>query len=342
MRCTRTLAVLLLWASGAPVAETAPWRAFEAKGPASAVALTPDDRFVAAAFYRSAVNDVRVWEVSSRKQVAHLDVRTGDGHSLAFSPGGDFLLVADQIGDVRIWGTSDWKEGKALGHPETVSGVRNDVCLAWSPDGRLLAAGLGHNPFVRPQVNAVIQIWNWPDRSLARKIVLDQVSLEKVSFTRDGKSLVVNRGSGALLLTSVESGATVGEWKVYGSDHQLTRDGGRIVFGQAYENRVVACRLAAAGDPEVIWEGKGHANTPDSIALDALDSLVASACRNFLDSKDTLVRLWSLETGKRVASFVADDKGVAQMVFTSDGKYLVTAGLRTGVRFWEREALLKK
>ncbi len=54
-------------------------------------------------------------------------------------------------------------------------------------------------------------------------------------------------------------------------------------------------------------------------------------------SKDKSVRLWEMRKGKQIKTWAADDKGVTELCFLSDGN-LLTAGRDHKVKFWQQDA----
>jgi WD40 repeat protein len=106
-------------------------RRFDA--PADLVAVTPDGRWVATA---------RTSEAAPLLWNARTGVTTRDfaGHragvvALALSPDGAWLATASEDETVRLWEVTTGREVRRLG------GKVRALCLAWSADGRFVAAG---------------------------------------------------------------------------------------------------------------------------------------------------------------------------------------------------------
>jgi WD40 repeat protein len=106
-----------------------------------ALAFSPDGRWLAAA--------AGVWEKSGEIQLWDVmdghAVRTLSGHShliagLAFNPDGTRLASAGFDHTMRLWDPATGQELRSF------SGLRRFHCVAFSPDGTLLAAGCQDNP----------------------------------------------------------------------------------------------------------------------------------------------------------------------------------------------------
>jgi WD40 repeat protein len=106
------------------------------EGEVRSVAISPDDRFLAAGIR---YGWVRVWDRSTKKEVATMKAHAGETWAVAFTPDGKSLASGggdwNKPGEVRLYDTATWKERKTLAHSGEV------LCLAISPNGRMLAAG---------------------------------------------------------------------------------------------------------------------------------------------------------------------------------------------------------
>ena len=144
---------------------------------------------------------VRIWDLDSRKQIGpplHLPrIVTG----MAFSPDGSQLAITtgyltaepDRV-EVR-----DPRSGEPLARLPTGNGVRS---VAFSPDGRLLAAG---------QVDGGTLIWetdSW--RRVGRPLPLAGAQVLGLAFSPDGRTLATSHDDGTVVLWDVESQQPIG------------------------------------------------------------------------------------------------------------------------------------
>jgi WD40 repeat protein len=202
--------------------------------PCGIVVVSPDGRTLASAGIE---DPVRVWDVESRKAIWSLDSQRWV-RALAFSPDGQFLASGDCDPDhgsrIMVWNVRTGKlECVKRGDPrpslETLSAVWESVratievedtrglavriaskhvwdasCLAFSPDGSLLAsAGL---ETVEPAPGFLIRLWSFPQLTGWRGLKGHRGYIETLSFGRDGRMLASGSHDGSVLVWDVFAG----------------------------------------------------------------------------------------------------------------------------------------
>ncbi len=148
-------------------------------GPVKGLSFSPDGRRLATCCERSPREErgaVRVWEVTTGRELLGLR-----GHDLvvtcvSFSPDGRQLASAATDKQVKLWdATTGAERGTLGGH---ASGV---VALAYHPDGRRLAAGT---------VDGAVVIWDLARGREALTLQGGKQAIRAVAFLPDGKTLV--------------------------------------------------------------------------------------------------------------------------------------------------------
>jgi WD40 repeat protein len=114
---------------------------------------------------------------------------------MVWSPDSTRLASRSEDETIRIW---DVKSGTTL---HTILKLAKKVeHMAWSPDGKMLAAVVGN----------IIRIWDTQSGNLQKTLVADRHHLPQfnvtLSWTADSKTIVSGRGNGTIIIWDVASG----------------------------------------------------------------------------------------------------------------------------------------
>jgi WD40 repeat protein len=177
------LAFLVPAARAEPASTVTPVPIVGQQGSATRVVFSPSDgRWLAVADAQA----ITLWDVAS----GHL-VATFGGHSkgiadVAFSPGGVYLASSDGEGVVRLWELPTSKLIRSF-DAEFAHGFGSENAIAFSPDGKLLAAGYA--------------LWDLESGNLVRQLDLDEhfpprerASSSDAAFSPDGRTIAIATG----------------------------------------------------------------------------------------------------------------------------------------------------
>jgi WD40 repeat protein len=256
---------------------------------------------------------VCLWDLEGMEELPRLP--TTGCSALAASPDGSLLAVADMRGTIHLW---EWKkkiDSRKIERPRS----RGAVSLAFSPDGKTLAAGFDFSDG--------ITFFDVASGKMLRGLPRDASTyVTSMAFTPDGKQLItpdrantVGRNeNGGICVWDVETGkqaryiATPGEGP---GSVSLSRDGSRLA--------------AACGGAIRVWDTKtwkelapddtSHRNNVLSIATSE-NGLILTG------SDDHSARLWDLKDGRLIHMFPSR-YWVRNVALTPDGRK--AAGLDT-------------
>jgi WD40 repeat protein len=334
-------------------------------GNRSAVAFAPDNRQVATA----SEGVITVWSVPAGRARRTLRGHRGKVVKMAFSPDGRrllsasaFLPAAGKPGavplpekpavELKVW---DLHRGRALltreGQPD------GDVCVAFSPDGKRLAAAVGQRK---------VRLWDTAGKGPPRTVLVADVQVVRaLAFSRDGRLLAVAGGQGRLadlfqspqLVVIFDTNTWKIRWRCHGHGAAIravafcpARKGRAEMMATGGDDKVVQVWELPAESPEAEpWslreprsrlEGhtrgiRGLAFSPDGLRLvsvSAEQAPVAQGGARAPQRPTGEVKVWDLAWGQEVLTLPV---AAGDAAFSPNGAHLAVAGKDGLVRVWD-------
>jgi WD40 repeat protein len=260
---------------------------------------------------------IRLWNVVSGQERSVLNEHRGKIRTVAFSPDGG-LLASGGDDDRRIifWDVKSGRQLKELDGPGSVTSV------AFSPDGRSLAsAAEGNNP---------IFIWDVASGEKQAELRGHESHVRSLEFSRDGKVLVSGGDSTVRVwdlstrretVEPIEAGTSVAKVAI--------SPDGTTVASSAYWPQAVLLR-DLRGNKEPIELNTGGSQGQNSIAYSPDGKTLAYTSGEMRFN----VVLWDLPNGMPRA-ILEGSATTLSMMFTPDGKQLVTGHSNGHVALWD-------
>jgi WD40 repeat protein len=332
--------------------------------PVSSVAFSLDGRFVAST---SDDQTVRYWEISKdSKMVARFDGHLAPTLAVAVTEDGTTLASASADGSVRLWDLGEKKEETVLdGHSAALQAV------AFSDSGlKLASAGLdrkikvwdvaagsklsdfaGHQNIVRALAftgggktlgsaawDGTVQLWDMTGSKEPAALTGDAGFLNTLAFSGDGRVAVACGGTNRNGLLEV--------WN--------TRDRKQTANIEGVPDAIAA--LALSGDGRTIiagglegnlriwsgppWKDRGSIPTEGPIASLALSPDARTVAT--IDGNSGTIRTWDLAGRKRIRAFPEPVGAPTALVYTPNGKQLISAHFSGQIIVWDAVSGEKK
>jgi WD40 repeat protein len=258
---------------------------------------------------------VRVLDVGTGGLLRIMEPFPDTCRAVEFAPDGRHLAVGDYAGQVTLWDTQTGEKTATFdkhNHPV--------LCLGFSPDGKLLAAGGGDEaaPTWSQLLNGELRLWNVADGRLLGQCAAVRSMLQDVHFNAQGTLIAAATLEGTVVL-----------WDV----NRL--EGGRILRG--HTGPVNAVRwlpdgryLASSGDDGLVrlWDVgreqgnrvyKGHQGAVTALAASPDGRVLASAGR------DATIQLWDPSVDP-LRTMISDFPwAIGKVAFSADGRWLVVS-----------------
>jgi WD40 repeat protein len=311
-------AVVTLWDSARPRQVRRLPRQAENSWPVG-VALRPDGAQVAVAYDR--------FDPASATPVAGVE---GDaeqygrlreqGKDVWYFPaaGGGLVRVVGLNGQLKLF---DWGGGEGVHTFDSPShGIH---ATAFSPDGRLLAAGVGHSAIDKP---GEVVLWDVAGRSRVRTLSGLETPVRDLCFSGDGRRLA-GAGYWEVVVWDVETGRTLGSFRGHRgfvTGVALDADGGRLATCGVDGTLLL---WDTASSRTLLPPFHGHLGGVRGVAFSPDGGRVASAGR------DGSVRVWNARTGHELLELRGHNAMVSCIRFHPDGLLASAGGL--AVLLWD-------
>jgi WD40 repeat protein/uncharacterized caspase-like protein len=295
----------------------------------SQLAFSSDGRLLAG----SSVSDIRLWDISSARQVRELQKRSQNASAVALSADGKYMAMGMEAGQVLLWDLINSKEPKLF----TGGGQYAVRALALSPDGKRLLAGGG-------DIAEGGEIAEW-DIETGRKLFNKDhagAAVRTASFSSDGRLFITGHGwslnESGIKVWNADTGQEVRTLNENSAPTASSRD--YVPALSAEGNRFARVRCEEKGATVELWQFDGTNKLRDFDDTDLpKPEGVPGACPFFYklalsSNGKTLarvtttnepgfkVRLWDTATGAHQDMTTANGTIPDSITFSADGKSL--------------------
>ncbi len=293
-------------------------------------------------------NTAILWDVTTGRRRADFEGHKGSVLSIAFSPDGETLATGSNDQTTRLWNVATRQNIAILttdrstmlkggnSRPELVDGVPDDVfCLAFSPDGKILAIGGRRDE---------LKLWDVANQELVTTLPGEGEAILSVAFSPRGRMLASADENNKVKLWDIADERKIVElngqkdWKpsTFSSD-------GKTVALRSPDYKSI--KLYGMEDGKELATFKEQTGRPlPSIALSptnkflaaAISSIALSPTSKFLAAaiNDNSVRLWDVPARRELATLKGHAGSVHAAVFSPDSMILATGSSDRTVKLW--------
>jgi WD40 repeat protein len=292
------------------------------------VTLSPDGRWLATwgvhtahgnpAEERARERTVQLWDVVQAREVRQFHSANGRFYKARFSPDGKFLATTTPYDvAVQIFETTTGRLCHSFTAPKNL-----DTCLAFSPDGRVLAVGN------RSGMCQLHELANSQSLGLYQGPPCTDGGFV---FTSDGWLLGWGQEHRALFVWDIKSGRTLSPTPGHckGVASVAMAADGRTVYSATTEGHVCQWEAATGRElrsirlPTTDRAGRSHA-PPYRVALSPEGRYLAAAAHH------SPLRLFELSTGREVHTFEGAFPFHTAIAYSQDGSLLATGHVPRG------------
>ncbi len=297
------------------------------KKPIRAVTFSMDGKYLATAsedktakVWDAESGRAIVWSTESGEKFESLDEHKKSVTSVAFSPNGKLLVTGSGDNTVKIWDISSGVEA----YPELKGHTRTIYNVAFSPDGLRLATGSGDTKVIMWDVKSQRQLFT---------LTGHKNSIYDLAFSPDGRRLAT--ASYERIGKDTNRVGVVKVWNVGPSEEWASLEGHtRRIKSFAFSPN--GKYLATASKKETILWDTTSGNKLQTLFTSAQNSvptirIIFSADGTRLATvgeKANVVSLRDPFSGEMPDSLSVEAGNIKEVAFSSDGRQLVTAGLK--------------
>jgi WD40 repeat protein/serine/threonine protein kinase len=273
------------------------------------LAFSPDGRTLSSASYDGTVG---IWDLAARPSPAVLRGHTGTINSVSFSPDGKLLASRSLDQTIKLWDPVTGQERGTL--PVSCGSVQ---ALTFSPDSKMLATG---------NLDSTVRLWDVVTRKELAILKGHMKEVASLAFSPDGRTLASGGFDGTVRLWDLGTRKTRA---IFQHPHVQ-------VWGVAFapDGKTLA---SSGGTAVILWDpatgqkrGGLAGSTLVSVCFSPDSKLVATG-----SWQGAAIRLWEASTGKELVQFRGHTGAVCHVVFTRDGKTVVSGSVDATVKFWD-------
>ncbi|HEY6043236.1 MAG TPA: hypothetical protein VIX58_13985, partial [Anaerolineae bacterium] len=268
-------------------------------------------------------HSVKVWDIShafdAEKPNAKLLVtlrKEAKNIDPSYSPDGNIIATGTWSGAAKVWDAVTGKEMYTLPVGEPVE----EEIIAFSPDGRRLAQTTYES------LNCCVLVWDLQNGRRLLRLEGGESGPIGVTFTPDGKQLVLGNFDGTISIRDATSGNLLQTLKAHTNliwDVRYSPDGKRVITS----SRDATAKVWDAATWKEIFILRGHTSTIERSEYSRDGTRIVTA------SNDGTAKIWDAATGREVLTLYGSPS-VSGALFSPEGNHVITTSVDGGIRVY--------
>jgi eukaryotic-like serine/threonine-protein kinase len=283
------------------------------------VAFSPDGERLASA---GADGTIKIWNCRTGAVVENFPAHAAAVVSVVFHADGKHLASRGADGKVTVWDLTAPGQAVFTEPCDAVKKFGRAYTVAFSPDGRQLAAG----------TDGVVKVWDWKNRQLLHSLPGHDALLIPVAYSRDGR-LATGVIREDLKLWDARTGMLLRTVHAHGgqpvSALAFSPDGEWLA--SASFDRTV--KLSNSRTGEIRHSFDLHTGNVECVAFSSNGRRLASA------GEDKTVRVWDATTGREMLGLRGHADRCGCVTFSPDGRRLASSSSDGTIRIWDATPL---
>jgi WD40 repeat protein len=278
----------------------------------TSVAFSPDGRYALSGSHDATL---KLWEISTGREVRSFSGHTTWVKSVAFSPDGLYALSGSSDKTLKFWDVSTGRNVRSFsGHTHTVTSV------AFSPDGLYALSG---------SYDKTLKLWNVSTGREIHSFFGHTDIVNSVAFSPDGSYALSGSSDKTMRLWYVSTGKEERSFHILGHKSPVYS----VAFSP--DGRFALANLD--GKTLKLWNLEtGREARSFSGRTDQVNSVVFSPDGRYAIAGcgDGTLKLWDVFTGRKVWSF-GREGSVLSVAFSPDGRYVISGAGDGTLKLWD-------
>ncbi|MFY7802769.1 MAG: protein kinase domain-containing protein [Limnoraphis robusta] len=274
------------------------------------VAFSPNSHILASG---SDDKTIKLWDISTRREIVTLRGHSSVSLSVAFSPDGKILASGSNDNLIKLWDVSTRMQIVTLiGNPYCVNSV------AFNQDSDILASGSD---------DKTIRLWNVKTQTEITTLKGHSRWVSSVVFSWNGRMLASGSSDNTIKLWDVKTQTEITTLKGHSNwirSVAFSPDGRMLASGS--DDQTV--KLWDIATHTQIATLKGHSGWVRSVAFSPDGHILASG------SDDQTVKLWDVKTHTQIATLKGHSDWVKCVAFSPDGNTLASGSDDNTIKLW--------